>query len=243
ARADLKHKVFGRASLEGHAVLETLEVDAHEVSFFDHVAPGFHQLCLPLAILLEHIVDHVVRDDAHLARHRNAFVLAELDLGLQLHEGAEPKWFAGRQLDDVDFGLVNRLQAVFFDRGRVRLRYELVEGILVQHLGAEHALEYGAGHLAFAEARDRHITDDFSVSSLEGSLDALPIDLDLQFDTVVLQPLYGRFHYVQTPSRKRKRQNRGENVERMVREGGIEPPCPKAHAPKACAYTCSATLA
>ena len=29
----------------------------------------------------------------------------------------------------------------------------------------------------------------------------------------------------------------------MVREGGIEPPCPKAHAPKACAYTYSATLA
>ena len=185
AGAELEVEVLTLAALEGNAVVEALKVDVGGVALLGGAIDA-HETAVAVGHLLQAGVDVRGHDlDLGLGGLK-ALVLAELDLGID-GDGAlehDALLAAGIQLH---LGIADDLQLLLLHGALVGVGQNDIHGLLIEHLGAVHALDHLAGSLAGAEAGHVDLAAHLEICLVQGGLKILGADLDGQQDLAVFQ--------------------------------------------------------
>ena len=185
AGADLQIKGLALAALEGHALVEALEVDVGGVALLDG-ALHHHQTAVAVGHLLETGI-HVGGHDLDLGLHGlKTLVLAQLHLGIHGDGALEGGAFLAHVLD-LYLGIAHDLQLLLVHGALISVGQNGVDSFLIKDLGAVHALDYLAGSLAGTEAGNIHLTAHLQIRLVDGGLELLGAHLDGQSDSALLQ--------------------------------------------------------
>ncbi len=163
-----------------------------------------------LAQMLERLVDLALLEGLGRVRDGEPRVLAKRDGGLDLHHRLELERRALLERHFFEIGLLDRLELGLLERLAVNVGDQVAGDFLFDVIG-EVQPDHARWHLALAEAGQPGL----SLDALEGFgprvLDDLRTLFHLQAALARADLLDGNFHS-------------GSRVERLVREGGVEPP-------------------
>ena len=191
AGADLQIEILALAAVEGHAVVEALEVDVGGIALLDGALHG-HQTAVAVSHLLQTCVDV---GSGHLDLRLGGLqplVLAQLHLGIHGHGALEHHAVLGAGLQ-LHLGIAHRLQTLFLHSGLVGIGQDDIHSLLIEDLCAVHLLDDLAGGLADTEAGYVDLTAHLQIRLVDGGLELLGARLDGQSDSALLQFL-AAFH-------------------------------------------------
>ncbi len=179
AGAQLQGIVLRLAALKGNAVLEAFKVDDCGVAVLRRALNRF--LAGSLTDLgRQLLLDILLRDlDLGLGRGQ-ALVLAQLGHRLQADGGLKGKALCGGGTFHLHLGIAHDLQAGLLDGIGQRLGIQVVDGLLIENIGAVHLLDNLAGDLALAEAGDLDAVLLTEINLLDGRLKFLGGDFNRQ---------------------------------------------------------------
>ena len=147
------------AALKGHAVEQSLIVDVGLIVQFGFAVGDFDIAGGAVAGALD-VGHHVVIGDfLDLLLDAEVGVLAKLHVRAHEHFHGELEFLTLLDLLHVQFGAVDGLDVVFFQRGAVDVREDDVKGILVEHAGAVVVLDDLHRSLAAAETGNVELLD------------------------------------------------------------------------------------
>ena len=181
--AQLQGILLGLAALKGDAVLEALEVDDHSVAVLGGTlhsnlagGPGDQGL---------HLVVDILSGDGDLSLGGlDALVLAQHRHGAQGDGGGEGEALLAQGLH-LHGGIAHHIQAGLLDRLGQGHRIQIVDRILIEHVGTIHLLHQLAGGLALPEAGQGDHTSILAVDLLDGGVKFFGTHLDGQYSGVL----------------------------------------------------------
>ena len=191
AGTDLQIEVLALAAVEGHAVVEALEVDVGGVALL-HGALHGHQTAVAVGHLLQaggHIGSGHL--DLRLGRLKS-LILAQLHLGIHGHGALEHHAVLGAALQ-LHLGITHDVQLLLLYGVLIGVRQEDIDGFLIEHFRAVHLLDDLAGSLAHTEAGYVDLTAHLQIRLVDGGLELLGARLDGQCDPALFQFL-AAFH-------------------------------------------------
>ena len=178
AGAQLQAVALGLAAVKGNAVLEALEVDDHGVAVLSLTLHG-HHTAGAVDVGLELVVDVLVGDLDLFLLSGETLVLAQLHLRTDSDGGLKGQAvLAG--LQNLHVGPGHHVQLLLLHGIGIGLGIELVDGIFIEHAGAEHTLDDLPGSLALPEAGHVDLVALLQISLLDRGLKLLAADLDDQ---------------------------------------------------------------
>ena len=185
AGADLQIEIFTLTAVEGHAVVEALEVDVGGVALL-HGALHGHQTTVAVGHLLQAGVD-VGGDHLDLRLGGlQALVLAQLHLGIHGHGALEHHAVLGAGLQ-LHLGITHHFQLLLLHGRLVGVGQDDIDSLLVEDLSAVHLLDDLAGGLADTEAGYVDLTAHLQIRLIDGGLELLGARLDGQSNSAFLQ--------------------------------------------------------
>ena len=177
AGAQLQVKIVALAALKGHAVVKALEVDVGGVSHLGsplHGLSGSHILGHPVQLGL----NLSVRNGNLSLLHFQALVLAQGDLGIDLGGQGQGHDVVLADLHISQAGTADGLEALLLGNGKIiDLGEDLIQAVLVEHVGAVHSLDHLPGSLALAEAGDLDVLAGLHVSLVDTGLHQFLVNL------------------------------------------------------------------
>ena len=199
--AQLQAVALGLAALEGHAVVEALEVQHDGVAVLGG-AVGGDQAGGALNKGLELAVNILVGHGSLGLGRGEALVVAQLDLRADRHDGLEAEAvLAGVQ--NLHVGIGHGIQLLLLDCLGIGLGVNIVDGIFIENTGAVHSLDDLAGRMALAETGDGDAAALLLVDLIDSGLKLLAADLDDELDSALFLLLYALDIHVVTSSCQR----------------------------------------
>ncbi len=109
-------------------------------------------------------------------------VVAERDLGSHLDGDLEDERLAFLGLDDVDLGVGQRQDVLLDERVAIGVLDEVLDGVVDDGAGRQLPFEERSRRLARAETRDARSSREVADGLVDGALESLGGDLDLEVD-------------------------------------------------------------
>ena len=157
--------VLTLAAVEGHAVLEALEVDDGGVAVLG-LAVHADKAAVAVRQLLQALVHILVGDGHHGAGSGEALVLAQGHLGIEGHHGGEGIAVLGDLVFQVDLGIAHKVQVLLLHSLHEGGSPGGLHGILIEDALAVSVLDHLAGGLAGTEAREADLLALLQISLL-----------------------------------------------------------------------------
>ena len=118
-------------------------------------------------------------------------IIAELDGRADRHGGLELNRL---QLEDLELWLGDRVDLLLGEHLGVDIGDNLVERFFKQRTAADEALEHAAWRLTLAKTRDHHPIHQAPIGQVQPALDLFVIELNVEDDLAVLNPLRRNLH-------------------------------------------------
>ena len=176
AGAQLQVKVLALAALEGHAIVEALEVDVGGVAHLSGPVNGLsggNVLSHPIQLGLNLLVG----DGSLGLLYLKALVLAQGDLRIDLGGQGQGDGAVVLDLHIGQAGTADGLEALLLGNGKViNLGENLLQAVFVENVSAVQSLDHLPGSLALPEAGNQNLLAGLQISLVDAGLHQILVD-------------------------------------------------------------------
>ena len=190
---DQRHPLAA-AALERLAVTRALERDHRVVAVAGATVLDRGEGTVLVAQLLDDLVDPRIVDRLDLGPEVEIAEVAQLDLRADGDGRREDDGLAFLRLDDVDVGVGDRQDLLLDERCAVGVLDQVLDRLVEDCAGTEHPLEDGSGRLAGPEAGNPGPPGEAPNGVVDGAVQALRGELDLELDGALRRGRGGDVH-------------------------------------------------
>ena len=182
------------AACEGNAVHGTSIVQVDRITFLHGTVFHVNRAAGLFAVFLNAGVYHFVRQLLQIGFNGQSLIISQRYVRSDEHFQMELQVLAGANLVQVNLGLINGLQIIFFNSRTVRIREDDLESVIIENALAVKGLDHFARSLALPETRNVDTLTHLKESLRHCFIKLLRGDRKGQFRFVSGQLLVGMAH-------------------------------------------------